>query len=174
MHVIDHTTGNPTAETRHVLVEAARIARGEIKDMASVTAQDMDAIIFPGGYGAAKNLCDFAVKGADCKVQPEVERIIKEMHAAGKPQGFICIAPVLAAKVLGSHGPRLTIGNDAATAQAINAMGAIHLTAAVDEVVICNKNKIVTTPAYMLGPTISHVAKGIEKLVGEIIRLARG
>lgn len=174
MHVIDHKTGNPTGEARNVLVEAARIARGEIRDLASVKADDMDAIIFPGGYGAAKNLCDFAVKGSNCTVQPEVERIIKEMHGAGKPQGFICIAPVLAARVLGPYGPRVTIGNDAATAEAINAMGAVHFTAAVDEVVICNKNKIVTTPAYMLGPTISHVARGIEKLVTEIIRMARG
>ncbi|MCX7982949.1 MAG: isoprenoid biosynthesis glyoxalase ElbB [Syntrophales bacterium] len=174
MHVVDHRTGNPTGEKRSVLVEAARIARGEIRDMASVTAGDIDALIFPGGYGAAKNLCDFAVKGVNCSVKPEVERLIKEMHAAGKPQGFICIAPVLAAKVLGSYGPRLTIGNDEATAQAIMAMGAAHLTAAVDEIVVCNKNKIVTTPAYMLGPTISHVAKGIEKLVAEILRLAQG
>lgn len=174
MHVVDHRTGNPTGEVRNVLVESARIARGEIRDMASIKASDIDALIFPGGYGAAKNLCDFAVKGVACTVHPEVDRLIKEMHAAGKPQGFICIAPVLAAKVLGPYGPRLTIGNDQATSQAINTMGAVHLTAAVDEVVICNKNKVVSTPAYMLGPTISHVAKGIEKLVGEIIRMARG
>jgi enhancing lycopene biosynthesis protein 2 len=173
MHVVNHTTGEPTNETRNILVEAARIARGEIRDMASVKEGELDALIFPGGYGAAKNLCDFAVKGVDCNVHPEVERLINEMHAAGKPQGFICIAPVLAAKVLGKYGPRLTIGNDAATAQAISAMGAVHLIANVDEIVICRKNRIVTTPAYMLGPTISHVARGIEKLVDEVVNMAR-
>ncbi len=173
LHVIDHTTGTPTEERRNVFVESARIARGEIRDLATVTARELDALIFPGGFGAAKNLCDFAVSGPDCKVHPEVKRLIEEMHAVKKPQGFICIAPVLAARVLGAHGPRLTIGNDAATAQALTALGAVHVTAAVDEIVVCKQNNIVTTPAYMLGPTISHVARGIEKLVDTILDLAR-
>ena len=173
MHVVDHTKGVPTGEKRQVLVESARIARGEIRDMSLVTAADLDAVIFPGGFGAAKNLCDFAVKGPDCTVDPEVERLIREMHTAKKPLGFECIAPVLAAKVLGSFHPHLTIGNDAGTAAAIEALGGKHINAPVDEIVICTVNKIVTTPAYMLGPTISRVALGIEKLVAEVLRLAR-
>ena len=105
MHVVDHTKGEATGEKRNVLVESSRIARGAIKDMKEVKAGDLDALIFPGGFGAAKNLCSFAVNGVDCTVNPEVERLIKEMHAAKKPLGFACIAPVIAAKVLGSLAP---------------------------------------------------------------------
>jgi enhancing lycopene biosynthesis protein 2 len=171
MHVINHLKGEVTGEKRNVLVESSRIARGAIKDMKDVKAGDLDALIFPGGFGAAKNLCDFAVKGADCTVNPEVEKLIKEMHAAKKPLGFACIAPVIAAKVLGSFGPRLTIGNDKDTAEAIEKMGGKHIDTPVDDAVVCRKNKIVSTPAYMLGPTISKVAVGMEKLVNEVLKL---
>jgi enhancing lycopene biosynthesis protein 2 len=172
LDVVNHVKGEPSGEKRNVLVESSRIARGVIRDMAEIKAADLDALVFPGGFGAAKNLCNFAVKGTDCTVNPEVERLIREMHAAKKPLGFICIAPVIAAKVLGSFGPRLTIGNDKGTAGAIEKMGAKHIDCTVDDVVICQKNKIVTTPAYMLGPTISKVALGIEKLIKEILQLA--
>lgn len=173
MHVINHLKGEPaTGENRNVLIESARIARGEIKNMKSVKAADLDALIFPGGYGAAKNLCTFAVDDANCKVNPEVERLVKEMHGANKPMGFICIAPVIAAKVLGAaHHPQVTIGNDPSTAQAIEQMGGRHLTRKVDEVAIDEENKIATAPAYMLGPTISHVARGIEKCVEAVLKM---
>jgi len=116
MHVVNHIKGEATGEKRNVLVESSRIARGAIKDMKEVKAGDLDALIFPGGFGAAKNLCDFAFKQENCQVNQDVERIIQEMYDAGKPQGFICIAPVLAARVLGSFHPCLTIGNDPSTA----------------------------------------------------------
>ena len=173
MHVIDHAKGQPTTgEKRNVLAEAARIARGEIRDMREVKAADLDALIFPGGFGAAKNLCDFAVKGVDCAVDAQVERLIREMHTAKKPIGFICIAPVLAAKVLGSFSPRLTVGCDKDTVAALEKLGARHVVCRVDEVETDTDQKIVTTPAYMLGPSIAHVAKGIEKLVHMVLKLA--
>jgi len=168
MHVIDHRAGEPVDGERNVLVESARIARGEITDMAAVTARDVDAVIFPGGFGAAKNLCDFAVAGAGCTVHPEVTRLITEMKQAEKPLGFICIAPVIAAKVLGAT---VTIGNDEGTASAIQSMGGTHVVAPVDGIVIDKENRVVSTPAYMLGPTISHVARGIEKLVTQVLSM---
>ncbi len=172
MHVIDHTSGEPAAgESRNVLKESARIARGEIKNITEVTANDLDALIFPGGYGVAKNLFTFATEGVNCSVNPEVERLVKEMYEAIKPLGFICIAPVLAAKILGEHNPKLTIGNDKGTAEAIEAMGGKHIQCKVDEIVIDEENKIVTTPAYMLGPSISHVAKGIKKCVNKVLEM---
>lgn len=173
MHVVNHIKGEATGEKRNVLVESSRIARGVIKDIKDVKAADFDALVFPGGFGAAKSLCDFAVKGADCAVNPQVERLIKEMHAAKKPIGFVCIAPVIAAKVLGSFNPELTIGNDKDTAEAIEKMGGKHVGSPVENAVIDRKNKIVTTPAYMLGPTISKVALGIEKLINEVLKMAR-
>lgn len=170
MHVIDHVKGAPVAgETRNVLVESSRIARGAIKDMKVVKAADLDALIFPGGFGAAKNLCTFVVDGANCKINSDVDRLVKEMHAARKPLGFMCIAPVMAAKILGAHHPRLTIGNDPATADAIEKMGGRHENCKVDEIAVDEANKIVTTPAYMLGPTIAPVAKGIEKCVAKVL-----
>jgi enhancing lycopene biosynthesis protein 2 len=174
LHVINHLKGEESAgESRNVLVESARIARGEIKDMKDITAEDIDVLIIPGGFGAAKNLCDFAVRGKDCTVNLEVERLIKEMHAQKKPMGFICIAPVIAAKVLGEYEPILTIGSDEATAAAIEAMGGKHVVRAVNEIAVCEKNKIVSTPAYMLGPGITDVASGIDLLVLKVLELSK-
>jgi enhancing lycopene biosynthesis protein 2 len=167
---IDHLSGQPTGGSRNVLVESARIARGNISNIAGVKAVDIDAIIFPGGFGAAKNLCDFAMKGADTSVNPEVARLLKEMAAAKKPIGAICIAPALIARVLGKeYAPQVTIGNDAGTAAAINSTGSLHVNCPVRELVIDSKNRIVTTPAYMLAGCISEAADGIEKAVKAVI-----
>jgi enhancing lycopene biosynthesis protein 2 len=173
MHVVDHVKGELAAgETRNVLAEAARITRGDIADVKSVKAADLDALILPGGYGAAKNLCTFATEGVNLKVDPDVERLVRDMATAGKPLGFICIAPVIAAKVLGSRKVKLTIGNDPATAAALNALGAVHVDTPVDQIVVDEKNKVVSTPAYMLGPSIAPVSKGIEKLVSAVMEMA--
>ncbi|MBI4862366.1 MAG: isoprenoid biosynthesis glyoxalase ElbB [Candidatus Riflebacteria bacterium] len=174
MHVVNHATGQEaTGERRNVLEESARIARGEIKDLKTVKAADLDALVFPGGYGAAKNLCDFAVKGGDCTVQPEVARLVKEMRAAGKPMGFICIAPAIAAKVLGvEHHVQVTIGTDAGTAQKLVGMGARHVSCAVSEIAVDQANKVVTTAAYMLAQRISEVADGIDKLIKKLVEMA--
>jgi len=173
MHVMNHLIGEEVkGERRNVLVESARIARGRIRDLAGVKADELDALIFPGGFGAAKNLSTFAVEGADCTVHPDVERLAKAMHAAGKPLGFICIAPAMAAKIFEGAGPlTLTIGNDADTAGAIEQMGQKHQRCAVSEIAVDKKNKIVSTPAYMLGERISEVAEGIEKLVASVLKL---
>ena len=169
---IDHLAGQPTGEKRNVLIESARIARGKITDIAKIKAVDLDAIVFPGGFGAAKNLCDFALKGADASIQPDVARLLKEMAAARKPIGAVCIAPALIAAVLGKeYAPELTIGTDAGTAAAINATGSVHQNCPVREFVIDRKNRIVTTPAYMLAGCISEAADGIEKAVKALIEL---
>jgi len=171
MHVINHLSGSPAeGETRNVLVESARIARGNIKDIAEISADDFDALILPGGFGAAKNLCDFAVNGPDCNVNPEVARLVKETVAAQKPLAAVCIAPALLAKVLGPiNSPALTIGSDAGTAGAVNKMGARHIDCPVKEAVVDRDNKIVTSPAYMLAGSIGEAAAGIEKTVQELI-----
>jgi enhancing lycopene biosynthesis protein 2 len=173
MHVVDHLQGEAAgSEARNVLHEAARITRGAIVDVKTVKAEDLDALIIPGGYGAAKNLCTFATEGVKLEVNPDVERLVRDMAAAGKPLGFVCIAPVIAAKVLGAKKVKLTIGNDPATAAALNALGAIHVDAPVDQIVVDEKNRVVSTPAYMLGPTIAPVAAGIERLVGAVLEMA--
>lgn len=173
MHVIDHLIGEPVpSERRGVLAESARLARGQIVDMAKVKARDLDALILPGGYGAAKNLCTFALDGSAMKVEREVARLVRDMAAEKKPMGFICIAPVIGAKVLGELAPRLTVGNDPDTASAMNAFGAQHVECAVDQIVVDQKNRIVSTPAYMLGPSIAPVAAGIEKLVAAVLEMA--
>lgn len=171
--VVDHYRKEPTGERRSVLAEAGRIARTEITPVSRVKADDLDAVIFPGGFGAAKNLCDWATRGPDCTVDADVRRLIRDMHAARKPMGFICIAPVLAARVLGEEGVTLTIGNNTATAAAIEATGAVHQDCPVDDIVVDATHRIVTTPAYMLGPSISAVNTGIGKLVAEVVRMTR-
>ena len=173
MHVVDHVKGEPSgSESRNVLAEAARITRGAIVDVKTVKAADLDALILPGGFGVAKNLCTFATEGVKLEVNPDVERLVRDMATAGKPLGFVCIAPVIAAKVLGSRKVRITIGNDPATAAAVNALGAVHVDSPVDQIVVDERNKVVSTPAYMLGPSIAPVAAGIERLVGAVLEMA--
>ncbi|OEU64004.1 MAG: isoprenoid biosynthesis protein ElbB [Desulfuromonadales bacterium C00003094] len=174
MHVINHFSGQTEAgQSRNVLVESARIARGQILDIATVSANDIDALVIPGGYGAAKNLCDFAVAGADCTVNIQVQRLIEEMLAAGKPLAGICIAPAILAKILGKQQPpvTLTIGTDQDTAAALDTMGVQHVACPVDEVVVDKQRKIVTTPAYMLADNIAQVAVGIEKAIQRMLKL---
>ncbi len=173
LHVVDHVKGAPAeGEKRRVLVEAARLVRGRITDLAKVSANDLDALVFPGGFGAAKNLCSFAVEGRNMRVQPEVERLARELRAAGKPQGYICIAPVIAARLFGGERPRLTIGDDRDTALAMESWGAEHVACKVEDAVVDERLRLVSTPAYMLGPWIAAVATGIDKLVSAVLELA--
>ena len=169
---VDHAAKTPSGKRRNVRVEAARIARGPVADTATVSAADLDGLILPGGLGAAKNLCDFAEKGAKGTVFPSVAALIRAMHAAGKPIGAICIAPAVLALALGEFAPELTIGDDPGTAQALEAAGAKHVVRGVDAVHVDAKNNLVTTPAYMLGPGIADIAKGIEKLVDAVLSRA--
>jgi len=172
--VVNHMTLEPMKEKRNVLVESARIARGEIRNLKGVGAGDLDGLIIPGGMGAAKNLSDFAVRGPQSVVNPEVGRLLNEMVSAGKPVGAICIAPATLTRALGARHPEVTIGRDPGTASAIQAMGGTHKVCTVDMIHLDAANKIVTTPAYMLGPGIKDVAQGIEKLVAKVVELAGG
>ena len=172
LHVINHLTGEPVeGETRNVLVEAARIARGNVLALAGARAADYDALLVPGGFGAAKNLCNFAVAGAEMELQPEFLRVAREFHGAGKPIGLICIAPVMAAAICG-EGARCTVGNDADIAAAIEAMGGKHLACPVEEARVDAERKLVTTPAYMLAGSVSEAYAGISDCVREVLALA--
>jgi len=175
LDVVDHLTQQPTGEKRSVLAESARIARGDIKPIPQVDPKTLDAVIFPGGFGAAKNLSDFASKGAACTVQSDVAKLVRAMHEQKKPIGAICIAPATMAAIFKGSGVAInvTIGDDAGTAQAIEACGARHSNCRVDAIVVDERNLLVTTPAYMLGPTIKDVAAGIEQLVAKVVELAR-
>ena len=170
MHVINHAMGEPTDETRNVAEESSRIARGAVTDLADLAVSEVDAVVFPGGFGAAKNLCDYAVKGTDMEVQPEVARVVAEARAAGKPLAFLCIAPVIAAKLL--PGVRVTIGSDPTTAEHIEALGGRHVECPVDDFVEDEEQNVLSAPAYMLGPGIKEVASGIERLVARLTELA--
>ena len=170
MHVINHLTGEEMPESRNVLVESARIARGEVKDIREANVEDFDALIVPGGFGAAKNLSDFAVKGAECTVQPDVLALAEAFAEASKPVGLMCISPVMAAKIYGP-GVICTIGNDADTAAAVDKMGATHQECEVSEIVEDTARKLVSTPAYMLAQSISEAASGINKMVDRVLEL---
>ncbi len=171
-HVVDHLTGEVVeGETRNVLVEAARIARGDIKSTADLNIEEFDGLVVPGGFGAAKNLCNFAIAGSDCEIAPTVKTFISEFIDASKPVGFICIAPMLIPQLY-QAGTRGTIGDDVGTVQAFNAMGGEHIEAKVDEIVVDEANKIVSTPAYMLAQNIAEAHCGISKLVTKVLELA--
>ena len=170
LHVINHYTDQEMNEYRNVLIESARIARGDIRDMAEVSSSDVDALIFPGGFGVAKNLCDYAMAGTDCSVNPDVLRLTQEVHNDKNPIGVICISPAMMAKILGDE-TELTIGFDEQTANDIDTMGAKHVLCPVEDIGVDMEKKIVSTPAYMEAKSIKEAAEGISKLVTEVLSM---
>lgn len=172
MHVVDHSTGTPSSEQRNILAESARISRGNIKPLSEADAQTLDAVIVPGGFGAAKNLCTFAVAGASMEVRQDVARLLESMFAQKKPLGFICIAPVIAAKLFSGAGVVVTVGAAGQASEAIEAMGAVHIVKSAEEVHVDEANRIVSTPAYMVGQSMSEIAVGIDLLVAEVLNRA--
>ena len=173
MHVINHLTNEEMTEKRNVLIESARISRGDIQDIKKANIDDFDAVILPGGFGAAKNLCNYATKGLDCEFDKDVENFLIDGMKKNKVMGFICIAPVLGAFITNKLNikAKLTIGNDKTTAGHIEKLGNEHVECKVSDCIVDKKNKIVSTPAYMLGKSISEVSEGIDKLVGEIVKM---
>lgn len=168
-HVINHLNGEEMDEKRNVLIEAARIARGDIKPLNKYNPSDYDALILPGGFGVAKNLCTYATDGVDFKIDTVVEKALKSTHEAGKPIGALCITPVLLAGIFSEAD--LTIGKDKNTAADIEKLGSVHIEAGPGEVVIDNSNRIVTNPCYMLDSSISEIAEGAENVVKAIMEM---
>ena len=172
-HISNHLTGEEQeGETRNVLVESARIARGKIKPLNEFNAGDFDALILPGGFGAALNLSTFAIDGpGGCTVNEDVSKAVMDIHNAGKPIGFLCIAPVIAAKLI--DGVKITIGNDEPTEMAVSVMGANHVDAGPTEMVIDKEKKVVTSPCYMYDSSISNVFTGATLVAREVLKLAK-
>jgi enhancing lycopene biosynthesis protein 2 len=168
--VINHLNSQPMEEQRNVRIEAARIARGPVEDVAAVKGDSFDAVVLPGGFGAATNLSTFADDGPECTVDEEVARVLREAHEAGRPIGFICIAPSIAARLF--PGATLTIGTDADTAAALESMGARHEKRPTEEICVDEDRRIVTTPAYMTAERIGQVYEGIGKLVDRVLAMA--
>ncbi len=167
--VLDHRSGQALPETRNVLVESARIARGNIRPLSGFQADEFDGLIIPGGFGAAKNLCDFAEKGPDMRVLPDVEQAVLAAHKAQKPIGALCIAPVILARLLPEV--TLTTGQPGAAAESIEVMGAKHENTQAGQISIDKTYKVVTTPCYMLDSRIDEIAQGIDSLVKTLLSL---
>jgi len=171
-HVINHFTGEVSEnESRNVLVESARIARGDCEDLCELREQDFDALIVPGGFGAAKNLCDFALDGENYKMNEQVLVACQAFAKVGKPAGYMCIAPVMLPLIY-PKGVQGTIGTDTGTATLIEAKGLLHNDCNVEDVIVDTTHKVVSTPAYMLATTMTEAAKGITKLVKSVLLMA--
>ncbi len=168
-HVINHLTGKPAEEKRNVLVESARIARGRIHGLASLEPRNFDALVMPGGFGAAKNLCDWALKGPDCTVLPLLGEIIRQFISLRKPIGAMCIAPVILGKVAGDV--QITIGSDPVNADRVKKMGSRHVSTGHGEVVTDDKYLLFTTPCYMLDASISDIAAGTSNLIKAMLKV---
>jgi len=168
-HVVNHLTGEEMPEKRNVMVEAARIARGSVKDLTTFDPSQYDALLFAGGFGAAKNLCNFAIKGENYTVLDQVTAAIESMHRAGKPIGAMCVSPVLIANAI--KDVELTLGATCGASEAAEKHGATHKVTTHGEVTVDAKNKVATTPCYMLDATIAQVADGAEHLVDELLKL---
>ncbi|MBC8467412.1 MAG: isoprenoid biosynthesis glyoxalase ElbB [Candidatus Marinimicrobia bacterium] len=173
-HVVNHLDGSEIETSRNILIESARIARGNIVDVATVSGSELDALIFPGGNGMAKNIFDYIMSGPECEVIPDVYNLTAEMLIAGKPIGAICIAPVMMAKVLQNLGKtgQLTGGcNEGISADMVE-MGVTAVQAGHGDIVVDEENKIVSTPAYVEASSIKEAAEGIEKLVMKVLEMA--
>ena len=166
-HVINHITGEEMNENRNVLIESARIARGKISPLSTFNPHDFDAILFPGGFGAAKNLSDFAFKGAKASIHHEVKKAIQDMHLLKKPIGALCISPALIA--LSLENIQMTVGDDHDTAQVLKSLGANHINTSHGVVIHDKRNHIFTTPCYMLDATILDIADGAKNIVKEML-----
>lgn len=166
-HVINHYSGETMDEKRNVLVEAARIARGEIKPLTRFDASVYDALVMPGGFGVAKNLSTFAFHGSSCEVNPEIEKAIRSMHENEKPIGALCISPVVVAAVL--QKGKYTIGQDKNTAEAIQKFGGEHVQTTHGEIIIDKDNRVFTSPCYMLDANIQQIAEGADNVIKAII-----
>ncbi|EGQ7902006.1 isoprenoid biosynthesis glyoxalase ElbB [Vibrio alginolyticus] len=171
LHVINHLTGDEMDETRNVLIESARIARGNIDDVAKLNVDEYDALLLPGGFGAAKNLTDFAVSGAECSINTHVAQACRAFANSKKPAGYLCISPVIIPMIY-EQGVKGTVGNDEAVSIAFNQMGGEHTTCPVEDIIFDEKHLVLSTPAYMLAENISQAASGIEKLVSKLIKIA--
>ena len=170
--VVNHLTNEESDEKRNVLVESARIARGDIAALKELDVSIFDAVILPGGFGAALNSCDFAIKGPECSIHPEIERTLQEAHAADKVIGAMCIAPTTIAKALGSKAPKVTIGDATDVAAGLEALGAKHHDTIAEEIIIDEENKVVTNAAYMFDVKIASLFVGINKLVKKVLEMA--
>ncbi len=168
-HVLNHITGKEMNEQRNVLIESARIARGQVKDLADFKADDHDALVIPGGLGAAKNLCTYAFDGAACTVNKDLQKAVLAIRAQEKPIGALCIAPVILARLLDQV--LVTIGQDPATITSIEAMNASHQTTMQGEIAVDSVHKIVTTPCYMLNSRVDQIAEEAERVIREILNL---
>lgn len=172
LHVINHLSGEVMEEeSRNVLVESARIARGSVRPVSECNVDEFDALVLPGGFGAAKNLCTFAVDGPECEINEDVLSVCKAFASAKKPAGYACIAPVLAAAVYGS-GHKVTIGNDKDTAGGVEVLGGSHVNCPVTEIIVDADAKLVTTPAYMLANDILEAKTGIDKMIATVLTMA--
>lgn len=171
--VVNHLTGQQVTESRNVLVESARIARGQIIDVNQLDIQNCQALILPGGYGVAKNFTTFAKDQQQMTVIEPIQKLIKGFFEQKKPIGAICISPILLGKLLGVAQPRLTIGQDPEMAKILESWGAQHISCPVTEMIVDETNRIVTTPAYMLGKRILDVAQGIEALVKAVVEMVK-
>lgn len=168
-HVLNHITGEEMAEERNVLIESARIARGNIKSLAQFDATAHDVLILPGGFGAAKNLCSYAFDGPECTVDESVAAAVRAMHAAKKPIGALCIAPVILARLL--PNVMVTVGSDLQTADNITRMGARHQKTTHGEIAVDTTNRVVTTPCYMLDARVDQIGEGAEQLVIALLEM---
>ena len=168
-HVLNHLTGQEMDETRNVLIESARIARGNVKDLATYDQANHDALVIPGGLGAAKNLSSFAFEGENCTINADVKQAVEQMVKASKPIGALCIAPVILARII--DNALITIGQSSEVITKINAMGAQHESTLQGEITVDAVRKLVTTPCYMLEARVDQIGDGADKLIQQILQL---
>ena len=171
-HVIDHLAGAPIeGEQRNVLIESARIARGEIQDLAMVQLDELDALVLPGGFGVAKNLCNFAFKGTECEVNEQVSTLLLNARERQLPLGFACISPAMAAAIF--REGKLTVGSASdPAAEAVNAFGATHISCGTSEIIIDQERRVVSTPAYMTGTQLPEIRTGLKLMVDQVLTWA--
>jgi len=169
--VVNCLTGETVAnEKRHMLIESARIARGDVRPLTELNVKNFDGIIFPGGFGAAKNLCTFAFHGSSGSVRADVQSILDSFYQSKKPIGAICIAPAILALAFRNKGLTLTVGAAGETADEIIKLGHKHQACRADECVVDRTHRMATCPAYMYDDApLADIYRGIEGVVKAVL-----
>lgn len=180
-HVINHTNGEEMSERRNVLVESARIARGEIEALTLSHVDKIDALVLPGGFGTAKNFTKWAFSGPDGEIDPLVRDFLRSVIKQAKPIAALCMSPTTVAKALQDTGVKSTLSvgsNEAASPYDIDAIsGGMEVAGArvemktVEEVSVDVENKIVCAPCYMMEADILQIRSNIYQAVKKMIDL---
>jgi enhancing lycopene biosynthesis protein 2 len=180
-HVVNHLTGEEMPESRNMLVEAARIARGAVHDISTFDNTQIDALVIPGGFGSAKNFTTWAFEGPNGSILPEIKELIQQCISDKKPIAALCVSPVIVGLALNQSDLQatMTLGTDKekspyeinAFSSGLSQTGVQVEMKTIREIALDEKLKIVSAPCYMMDASIVEIRTNIQQAMQALIQL---